>query len=80
MFVRDRVAHIDNTTPGAIASWLAAVERIQPRAVQVYTIDRPTASPFLQAVPAGELTAIAARVRERGIDATAVVASRFHAG
>lgn len=79
MFVRDRFARIDNTTPEAIASWLAAVDRIQPRAVHVYTIDRPSAWPFLQAIPPGELTAIAARVRERGIAASAVVASRFHA-
>ena len=73
MFVRDAQGRIDNTTPEAIEAWLEAVARIQPRAVQIYTIARAPALGSLLPVDASVLKAIAAQVEARGIEALAVV-------
>jgi wyosine [tRNA(Phe)-imidazoG37] synthetase (radical SAM superfamily) len=67
MFVRDSRGRIDNTTPEAVAAWVAALDRIRPRSVQIYTIARAPALATLQPVPAGDLHAIAARVHPLGI-------------
>ncbi len=69
MFTREPKGRIDNTTPAALDGWLAAVRRVHPSAVHVYTIDRSPAFEALEAVPRAELDAIAARVRALGIDA-----------
>jgi wyosine [tRNA(Phe)-imidazoG37] synthetase (radical SAM superfamily) len=72
MFVRDALGRIDNTLPGAIDAWLAALERIRPRVVQIYTLARGPALPTLGAVPAVELEGIARRVRNLGIAAQVI--------
>jgi len=69
LFTRDADGRIDNTTPVALTHWLAAVRRVQPRAVHVYSIDRAPAWKPLQRIPRGELDAIADRVRAEGFDA-----------
>lgn len=53
---------IDNTEEAHLRAWIEAVGSIKPRAVQVYTIDRPTAAEGLRAVPLDQLQAIADRL------------------
>jgi len=66
MFVRDRTGRIDNTGDLTVINWVGALDRIRPKAVQVYTIDRIPAFPYLQQVPAARLLEIAQRVRLAG--------------
>jgi hypothetical protein len=44
-----------------------ALQRIKPRLVHVYTLDRAPAFPYLQAVPAARLKEIVQRVRLAGL-------------
>jgi wyosine [tRNA(Phe)-imidazoG37] synthetase (radical SAM superfamily) len=69
MFTRDASGKIDNTTEEAVSAWLAAVRRIRPNAVHIYSIDREPAWMALQKVPTAELHQIAARVKQAGIPA-----------
>jgi wyosine [tRNA(Phe)-imidazoG37] synthetase (radical SAM superfamily) len=69
MFVRDPGGHADNTTAVAVAAWLAAVERISPARVHLYTMNRPPALPALKAVTGRRLGEIAEQVRLAGIHA-----------
>jgi wyosine [tRNA(Phe)-imidazoG37] synthetase (radical SAM superfamily) len=66
MFVKDRTGRIDNTGDLTVINWVGALDRIHPKAVQVYTIDRTPAFPYLQAVPAARLREIVQRVRLAG--------------
>ena len=59
---------VDNTTEEEIADWLKAIERIRPRQVQIYSIDRKTPEQSLEKVPVEELRAIGERVKALGID------------
>jgi len=68
MFVRDRLGRIDNAGDVAVAAWIGALTRIRPLRVQVYSIDRAPAWPYLQAVPAQRLEEIARRARLAGIE------------
>ena len=68
MFTRDGRS-IDNTTPEALGKWMAAVKRIGPSAVHIYSLDRPPAWGQLQRVPRAELESIAEGVRKAGIEA-----------
>ena len=62
---------VDNTTPEYVEPWLDAVERIAPREVMIYTIDRETpAHGLLKATPE-ELDSIVARLQARGLKASA---------
>jgi wyosine [tRNA(Phe)-imidazoG37] synthetase (radical SAM superfamily) len=67
MFVKDRSGRLDNTSDLAVINWVVALQRIKPRAVQVYTLDRAPAFPYLQPVPAARLKEIAQRVRLAGL-------------
>ena len=49
----------DNTKPEPIDRWIEAVGFVQPKSVQVYTVDRPPADPGIQAVPVTRLREIA---------------------
>jgi len=75
MFVRDRLGRIDNAGDVAVASWIGAVTRVAPSRVQVYSIDRAPAWPYLQAVPAARLDEIARRVRSAGFPADVFAAA-----
>jgi wyosine [tRNA(Phe)-imidazoG37] synthetase (radical SAM superfamily) len=66
MFVKDRTGRIDNTGDLTVINWVGALDRIRPKAVQVYTIDRAPAFPYLQQVPAPRLREIVQRVRLAG--------------
>lgn len=69
MFLRGEVngVQIDNTTAEEVDAWVAMVERIRPRQVMIYTIDRATPAPDLHKVSREELTSIAARIEALGI-------------
>jgi wyosine [tRNA(Phe)-imidazoG37] synthetase (radical SAM superfamily) len=58
-----------NLGPGNVAAWLAAVERIRPVAVQIYTLDRGYPSDRIEVASPAELAALGAAVRARGIAA-----------
>jgi wyosine [tRNA(Phe)-imidazoG37] synthetase (radical SAM superfamily) len=69
LFVRDPQGPADNTTPAALGAWLAAVRRVRPMGVHVYSLDRTPALKRLEAAPRPVLDAIAARVEAMGIPA-----------
>ena len=58
---------VDNTTPRYVEPWLRAVERIAPRQVMIYTIDRETPVGTLRKAPPHQLDEIARQVRRLGI-------------
>jgi len=70
MFVTQDAGEIDNSSDGAVAEWLAALERVHAAAVHIYTIDRAPALASLQKVPRRRLREIAERVRAIHIPAT----------
>lgn len=59
---------IDNTTPEELDAWYQAVNILHPKQVMIYVIDRATPLQTLSKVPADEMEAIAAPLREKGID------------
>ena len=59
---------VDNTTPEEINAWLAALERIKPEEVMIYTFSRGTPEGgLLKKIPVGELRKIALEVEKLGI-------------
>ena len=63
-----RGQRIDNTTTEELTAWYAAVERLQPKQVMIYVIDRATPVKTLEKVSKEEMERIAAPLREKGID------------
>ena len=59
---------VGNDTPRHIDALLEACRRIKPRAVMLYSIDRPTPCRTLHKVEREELERIADRFREEGIE------------
>lgn len=59
---------MDNTTPQYVQPWLRALQRISPRQVMIYTIDRPTPFSTLCKASHEALDRIARQVREAGIN------------
>jgi wyosine [tRNA(Phe)-imidazoG37] synthetase (radical SAM superfamily) len=57
---------VDNTTPDEIAAWLKALERIKPKQVMIYTLDRDTPTDTLQKATHEQLKAIAKQVESLG--------------
>jgi wyosine [tRNA(Phe)-imidazoG37] synthetase (radical SAM superfamily) len=66
MFVKDRTGRVDNTGDLTVINWVGALDRIRPKAVQIYTIDRTPAFPYIQAVQPARLREIVQRVRLAG--------------
>ncbi len=62
MFVKGAV---DNTGENAVSEWIRAIEYIRPEAVQVYTIERPTAHQGILPVSRDLLEGIAKRLQEK---------------
>ena len=62
---------VDNTTPQYVEPWLDAVERIAPREVMIYTIDRETPAHGLLKASPEELDHIVAQLQARGLKASA---------
>ena len=69
MFLRGEYegTKVDNTREEEVEAWLRLVERIAPRQVMVYSLDRDTPCKTLEKVSREELLAIAARVEALGI-------------
>ena len=59
---------IDNTTPEELTAWYQIVDILHPKQVMIYVIDRATPLQTLSKVPTEEMEAIAAPLREKGID------------
>ncbi len=59
---------VDNTTEKEISAWIDVLQKIKPRQVMIYTIDRDTPVDTLEKVPIEELEAIAERLRKAGFD------------
>lgn len=59
---------INNTTAEELAAWYQAVDILHPKQVMIYVFDRATPLQTLSKVPADEMEAIAAPLREKGID------------
>lgn len=60
---------IDNTLPHEVDAWLIHLERIQPKLVMLYPIDRLTPFANLEKISTDQLSSIAARVEAIGIKA-----------
>ena len=58
---------VDNTGDEYVEPWLRALERISPREVMIYTIDRETPAPGLLKAEPEKLDEIAGRVRNLGL-------------
>ena len=69
MFLRGEYdgKRVDNTRKEEVDAWLRLVERIAPRQVMVYSLDRDTPCKTLEKVSREELLKIAARVEALGI-------------
>lgn len=57
---------IDNTTPEELNAWYAAVERLRPREIMIYVIDRATPVNTLEKLFRDEMEAIAAPLVAKG--------------
>jgi wyosine [tRNA(Phe)-imidazoG37] synthetase (radical SAM superfamily) len=66
LFVRGEVdgVKVDNTTPDEVNLWLGHINRIKPRYVMLYPIERETPVPGLVVVPKEELLAIAEKLNQ----------------
>ena len=60
--------NLDNTTEEYVSPYLAALGRIKPRAVMLYTLDRETPVSGLRKATPESMEAIAARIRSLGIE------------
>lgn len=58
---------VDNTTEEEVSAWLELVQRIAPRSVMIYSIDRETPARNLEKIGVSELQRIATRVEALGI-------------
>ena len=59
---------IDNTTDEELRAWYDVVDTLRPKQVMIYVIDRETPLKTLEKIPAEKMEAIAAPLREKGID------------
>jgi wyosine [tRNA(Phe)-imidazoG37] synthetase (radical SAM superfamily) len=72
LFAGDREGRVTNLAPAALDSWVDAIARIRPRAVDLYTLDRPPAWGALRPATAAQLGDIAARVEALGLEARVI--------
>jgi wyosine [tRNA(Phe)-imidazoG37] synthetase (radical SAM superfamily) len=59
---------IDNTTNQELDAWYKIVDVLHPKQVMIYVIDRATPLKTLEKIPAHKMDAIAAPLRDKGID------------
>ena len=59
---------IDNTTPEELSAWYEAVDRLHPKQIMIYDIDRKTPEEHLSKIPRDEMERIAAPLREKGYE------------
>ena len=60
--------HIDNTTPDEVQAWYDAVDRLHPKQIMMYVIDRATPVKTLEKVSRDDMERIAAPLRAKGYD------------
>ena len=59
---------IDNTTPEELQAWYHAVDRLQPKQVMIYVIDRKTPEEHLEKISREQMEQIAAPLIKKGFD------------
>ena len=59
---------IDNTTPEELEAWYRAVDRLHPKQLMIYVIDRKTPEEHLEKIPREEMECISAPLRAKGYD------------
>ena len=59
---------IDNTTPEELNAWYSAVEKLRPKQIMIYVIDRKTPEEHLEKIPREEMERIAAPLIEKGYE------------
>ena len=59
---------IDNTTPEELAAWYRMIEKLHPKQVMIYVIDRETPLKSLEKIDASKMQSIAEPLRQKGID------------
>lgn len=59
---------IDNTTPEELQAWYRAVERLHPKQIMIYVIDRKTPEEHLEKISREEMERIAAPLRAKGYE------------
>jgi len=57
---------IDNTTPEELSAWYQAVDRLHPKQIMIYVIDRKTPEEHLSKIPREEMESIAAPLIAKG--------------
>ena len=78
LFAADREGRVSNLTREALAAWLDALARIRPRAVDIYTLDRPPAWGALRPATDAQLADIGARVKALGFEARVITTRERH--
>lgn len=70
MFVRGKYNELlfDNTTDEEITAWIAALKKIKPKQVMIYSLDRKAPIEDIESISANELQTIAAKVKAAGFD------------
>ncbi len=59
---------IDNTTPAELEAWYRTVEKLRPKQIMIYVIDRKTPEEHLEKISREEMERIAAPLRAKGFD------------
>ena len=59
---------IDNTTPEELDAWYSAVEKLRPKQIMIYVIDRKTPEEHLEKISRAEMERIAAPLIAKGYD------------
>ena len=59
---------IDNTTTEELQAWYQAVDRLRPKQIMIYVIDRKTPEEHLEKISRAEMDAIAAPLIKKGFD------------
>lgn len=59
---------IDNTAPAEVEAWYKAVEKLQPKQIMMYVIDRKTPEEHLEKISREQMECIAAPLKEKGFD------------
>ncbi len=59
---------IDNTTPDELDAWYKAVDRLHPKQIMMYVIDRKTPEENLSKISREEMESIAAPLQAKGYD------------
>ncbi len=65
---KDGSVSLDNTTPEELAAWYEAIEKLQPKQVMIYVIDRATPMEGLEKIAPEKMQEIATELRRRDFE------------